>query len=84
MQALGALPELLKPFTVHGTKLRLPADIGDRLRGATTALRWMLDNVHFEGVEYEYQNEEPAASREHVAERPTPSRRYAASSAPGG
>jgi hypothetical protein len=62
VEALAALPELLKPYTVTGTRLRLPNEIGDKLRGRRLdALRRVLDEVHYEGVRYEYQDEsEPA------------------------
>jgi hypothetical protein len=55
--ALRDLPELLKPYTVTGTKLRLPSEISDPLGNVVSELRPILDNVHYEGVHYGYQDE---------------------------
>lgn len=57
VQALAEIPALLKPFTVTGTKLRLPEEIGRPLRELVAQVRPMLDSTHYEGVEYDYQNE---------------------------
>ena len=56
VQALDDLPDLIKPFTIEGTKLRLPKDIADKL-DHVDALQKMLASVHYEGVHYDYQDE---------------------------
>jgi hypothetical protein len=62
VEALAGLPALLKPYTVTGTKLRLPKEIGDKLCDVVRdQLRPMLDSVHYEGVRYEYQDENDSA-----------------------
>src|SRR5688572_11291899 len=61
VDGLAGLPALLKPYTATGTKLRLPKEIGDKLRGLDE-LRRVLDEVHYEGVHYEYQDESATAS----------------------
>lgn len=58
--AFCELPALLEPFTVYGTKLRLPSAIGDPLRAGEKQLRKTLDECHYEGTPYEYQDETDA------------------------
>jgi hypothetical protein len=52
LQAMRDLPELLKPYTVAGTKLRVPTEIGDQLSAIARELGHVLDECHYEGVEY--------------------------------
>ena len=61
--ALGRLPELLKPYTVEGTQLRLPKEIHDGLRH-TDELSRLLGEVHYEGVHYDYQDESAERDRQ--------------------
>lgn len=57
MQRVGSKRErdLYCPYSA-GTKLRLPKDIAATL----DEFRPMLDSVHYEGVHYEYQDENAA------------------------
>lgn len=57
VQALAALPSLLKPYTVTGTKLRLPNSLADKLPNLRE-LETQLSSVHYEGVNY--SEDEPA------------------------